>query len=78
MNTVKDEWDAFSDQVIPKTAPEVQHREMKRAFYAGAASILSIQLNIGDEIDNNAGAAILKGLYEELLLFVKRAESGLE
>lgn len=35
-----EQWKRFARNVIAKDAPEVQKREMRRAFYAGAQAIL--------------------------------------
>jgi len=35
-----EQWGIFSERVMPIDAPEVQQREMKRAFYAGGEAIL--------------------------------------
>jgi hypothetical protein len=34
------EWDKFAQHVLPPTCSAVQRTEMRRAFYAGAESIL--------------------------------------
>lgn len=39
-----EEWRSYQEQVIPPAAPSVQITESRRAFYAGARSILSILL----------------------------------
>lgn len=35
-------WNLYQDKVIPKDAPELQHQECKRAFFAGAQWLLQI------------------------------------
>lgn len=35
-------WETFRDKVIPVNAPDVQKREMKVAFYAGAFELLQL------------------------------------
>jgi hypothetical protein len=39
-------WDAFAARVMPPNVSDIQRREMKRAFYAGAAVLLEIQLQV--------------------------------
>jgi hypothetical protein len=42
-------WADFASKVIPAGAPEVQRREMKRAFFAGAfASIKGVILTLDE------------------------------
>lgn len=35
-----EQWNEFSRNILPKNCSEIQRKEMKRAFYAGAQSIL--------------------------------------
>lgn len=70
MNTVKSEWDRFEGLLLGK-AGEVQRREMKLAFYSGAATLLSIALEIGDKaVDDNEGAKSLEALEREIRGFL--------
>jgi hypothetical protein len=48
MPIIFDEWQSFRCSVIPASAPAVQVRESKRAFYAGAASLFSSMIAILD------------------------------
>jgi hypothetical protein len=41
--TVRDEWNEYRQKVLPPTAPPIQVRECRRAFYAGA-EMLMIQI----------------------------------
>lgn len=80
MNTIDDMWRSFEESVIPATAPPVQRQEMKKAFYAGASSILHMGLGvIGDEsVSENAGVAIIQGWQDECQMFAERVINGLE
>lgn len=71
MKTIADAWSTFAAQVMPKGAPQVQHQEMRRAFYAGAHSALCLMGAIADEASSEeAGAALIEALHRELARFV--------
>lgn len=40
MATIRESWNSFETDVMPEDAPPVQRQEMRRAFFAGAWSIL--------------------------------------
>jgi hypothetical protein len=70
MNTIQQAWQTFERDIIPADAPTIQRVEMKRAFYAGAAVILSVNAHIAEEgVSEDAAVAILEGLMEEAMLF---------
>jgi hypothetical protein len=39
--TIDVEWRNYRNRVIPKSAPEIQILESRRAFYAGASAMLA-------------------------------------
>lgn len=71
MNTIQSFWEEFK-VILPKDAPDIQIVEMKKAFYAGAGSILKVQYDIGDKkVSEEAALAILSGLNEEIIVFAE-------
>jgi len=48
---IREQWDSYRREVIPKDAHDVQIVESRRAFYAGAAALLRILVDLdpGDE-----------------------------
>lgn len=77
MNSIQEQWEAFSALVIPKGASKTQITEMRRAFYAGAESVLRIQWAIGDSaISEDAGVAILEGVHDECRRFADDVSNG--
>jgi hypothetical protein len=77
MNTIQSKWELFERLVIPKDAPEIQRKEMRRAFYAGAEAILQLQFVIGEEsISEDAAMAMLTGLHSECAQFGQQIASG--
>lgn len=40
MKTVDELWKSFEKAIIPEGAPDLQRREMKKAFYGGAWSMM--------------------------------------
>jgi hypothetical protein len=41
-------WEEFNSKVINAEAGETQRREMKAAFYGGAAALFALQMNVAD------------------------------
>lgn len=77
MNTIQNQWQHFEDLVMPKNAPAIQKREMRRAFYAGAEAVLRLQFNIGDSsVSEDAGVAMIKGMHDECILFATQIAAG--
>lgn len=63
-------WDDFAARVLPEDAPEVQRVEMRRAFYAGVASLLITQKKLADLTDDEGAAALDKIEREYTAFFV--------
>ena len=58
-------WESFRKAVIPKDASEIQLREMKKAFYAGCATMMTIGIVVGEVSEEN-GIEILDTAYKEI------------
>lgn len=68
MNTIQDGWDSYCEMVVNSGACDVQIRETKQAFYAGAIHLLRIMLRLGDSSTTlDGGAAVLEGIRQEIL-----------
>lgn len=77
MNTIAEQWGVFEARVIPKDAPQVQRLEMKRAFYGGAAGLLSMMLKIADSgMSDEAGGAVMDGWEDECQRFAQEVKRG--
>jgi hypothetical protein len=63
MNTVQSLLEHYSKSVIPEDAPDIQIFETKNAFYAGALSLLKLQLQLPD--NDNIAAMILDNIHKE-------------
>lgn len=63
--TVGEEFDDYRRVVIPKTAPQIQLDESRRAFYAGAAAMACLMGKVAelpeDSIEQKQFAEILFG-----------------
>jgi hypothetical protein len=54
-------WRSYAEAVIPVDAPEIQHTEMRRAFYAGASALLGGMMAMLDpDPDTEPTAADMK------------------
>ena len=66
-----EEWNIFAAAVINKNAPAIQHREMRRAFYAGAHAMTQLAVRAAHE-DPDTVQLVMAEVAEELQDFVKR------
>lgn len=52
--------------------PQIQHDEMKKAFYAGAVTVIDIMLGVSnDSVSEQTGADIFEGLLQECTEFAR-------
>jgi hypothetical protein len=79
-NLMAVEWAQFANRVLPKNAPEVQRREMKRAFYAGAhAIVFRLISSFAPEHEvTDTDLAVMEDLDLELRNFIKDVAEGRE
>jgi len=70
--TVADMWALFEAVTMPTAAGAVQRRECRRAFYAGAAALLQLVMQMaGTGIEEEASIRRLTALEVELREFGK-------
>lgn len=73
LDRLKREWGSFANSVIPRDAPLIQRREMRRAFYAGAQTMLTLCAALGtEEYSEEEGCRVLEELTQELQAFLSR------
>lgn len=69
-------WDGVL-AMLPPDAPEIQRREMRRAFYMGAATMMDVQFQIATEaISEDDAADVLDGLMYEIKEFFVQVNNG--
>lgn len=73
-----EQWDTFAKACIPKDAPAIQRREMRRAFYAGAQAILfKVIVSLASDAEPTVeDLAMMDGLQTELSDFAEMVKSG--
>ncbi len=74
---IETEWRAYAECVIPLDASDRQRVECRRAFYAGATSLvraLGKQEPRGNLIDTYL--AVIEGATDELKHFIDESKSG--
>lgn len=77
MKVIERQWKQFDRESIPRTAPPIQRQEMRRAFYAGAAALLHLAKGLGDdEVSEDAGAAVLEAMQQEIVEFFEQVRQG--
>jgi hypothetical protein len=79
MNTIQDKWDYFEQRYVTEEVSEAERARIKAGFYGGAAALLDFMVEVSSgEISEEAGAGIMAGLHEELLLYVGEKEDDEE
>jgi len=78
MKLVETEWQDYAKNVLPPGAPKVQVVESRRAFYAGARSLLTSLVRVfgPDKEPTESDLAIMDSLQEELDQFYKDISEG--
>jgi len=73
-----EEWDKFMRQVLPRNASTVHRWEMRRAFYAGAQSILFrvIESFAPESEPTDDDLKLMENLDQELQDFAKSVKEG--
>lgn len=56
---LKDHWESYLNEVLPKNAPEIQKVECRRAFYAGALAIWVTVISGVSEAEEITGSDLL-------------------
>jgi hypothetical protein len=74
------EWNNYVARVMPRNAPPVQTQETRRAFYAGASSLLAIiliGLDAGPDDEPTPGDMnMMNEIQQELREFSQDVEHG--
>ena len=71
---IMEEWNVFREVVIPKDASEIQLREMRRSFFAGASMCFTLLVNNTDNED--LGLELMNDLEAEFRSFADRTKTG--
>lgn len=70
------EWESLAAKVIPEDAPEIQHREMKRAFYMGATATMALTTEMASTLSEDDGVVFMRSLRREIHEFVQKIKRG--
>jgi hypothetical protein len=68
MKALSEQWEDFRIKVIPPTAPPVQLKEMRNAFYAGAICFYVASMEAAEHPEDVA-VGYMGQLYDELKAF---------
>lgn len=74
-----EEWDKYARTILPQDAPTVQKVETRRAFYAGAQSILFRVLEhfaTDNPEPSDADLALMQSVHDELQDFAESVKAG--
>ncbi len=74
MIDIDQQWREFERKVIAKDAPEIQRKEMRRAFFAGfEMSLVALSHASSDE---DRAVESLEDMYRQCREFAERVEMG--
>ncbi len=77
MGQVSEQWDLFARMVLPVRVSMVQTTEMRRAFFAGARTMLRLCTEVApDEVSEVQGVAMLEALHEEMCQYARELAAG--
>jgi hypothetical protein len=77
LQTIREQWDSFDAAVLPKGCSALQRQEVRRAFYAGAQSVLALFTDIGgDDVSEDEGVVRLERFHEECRQFGRDIQEG--
>ena len=72
-NTIAEKWTEYSAVISLDDAPELARIQIRRAFYAGALSLLKLQTEmVNADVDPIVGGYMLKTWREECDLFAQQ------
>lgn len=71
MKTVKESWDGYLHNVVPKTAGPVQIMESRSAFYAGALVVLGLSLEAANIEDIDEAEKAYSKINDEVMTFAQ-------
>ena len=77
MNTIQNAYKSY-EELMPKDAGEIQRKETKRAFYAGALTMFTLLNKISNNKNENIAIQLTEGLYQELELYKQQVLEGKE
>jgi hypothetical protein len=73
--TIRDGWDSYDTQVLPANAHAIQRSECRRAFYAGAWTLLQMMKRLNELPDEECGRAVER-IDDELRAFNWAMDAG--
>lgn len=77
MRTIEQYWNIFEACVIPQRAGPVQRSEMRKAFYAGVATMMEVNQALGSgDYSEDAGVSELEKIELQLSEFIDALSDG--
>lgn len=64
-------WHHFLKFVTPKETPDIQKREMKKAFYSGFAVCIKIMNDVAPELSESDACLLFDKINKETCAFIK-------
>jgi hypothetical protein len=74
IETVHEAWTSYMAAAYPHGMGVLARRELRRAFYMGAWSMLS-NVAVASQIEAPGGSAVMKNLWDEISAFVDKVQA---
>ena len=70
--TIRDKWNGYLESVVPAAASAAQVIETRRAFYAGALAVMTINSRIGEpDVTEDEGCRAMDNAMSDLTEFLQ-------
>ncbi len=69
--TIETMWNLFVKLIMPKDAPDIQIREMKKAFYAGFIECFKIMSDVSTDLSESDAVLLFEKINKEAQTYIK-------
>lgn len=74
--TLREQWQSFALEILPLDCSDIQRRETKRAFFAGAWGMFHLVSSVGEDTPDEDALAMLDGWKREMEEFQEKVRQG--
>jgi len=70
MNSIQTQWEDYAADCVDPMLSADERMQRKTAFFAGAASLMTVQMDVFENSDQEEAAEIMSNLSKECLAFL--------
>ncbi len=74
--TLREQWQSFALEILPLDCSEIQRKETRRAFYAGAWGMFHLVSQVSDEVPDEEAFQMLDAWKAEMEEFQAKVRQG--